>query len=302
MIKVYFDKNVLSHILTSQRGGSESHGVSIADSNDLSELIAERKILLLLGVMHLQEAAYALKAKSPEIAQEELRLIQKMMHTKEVIKFPDDLLKDDILSYAQGAGPASPLELNNINLDSIFNDSGDIEEREKALDETTEHNAAFLEETTNANSNDRAIILAEFAGRQPSFSEFYDRNILQRIAGLVDRAEQETGLKGLSEACSKRGLEGLLDFKSIAMAGGASLSYQYARVFNEISEKRRDREGDASDLNHALLSSAADVLVTHDKDFGFWISRIPRTRVKVLDHIHNLIAYAKSSFVLANRA
>jgi len=293
MIKVYFDKNVLSHILTNQRGGSEAHGVTETDLKDLLGAVAAGKIRSLLGVMHLQEAAYALKAKSPEVAKEELKLIRELMYTKEIIKFPRDFPKDDILSYSQGAGPTSPMMASGIYLDNLFSDSGDIEERKKALDQTTEYNAEFLDKTTNGNDNDRRIILAEFSGKQPSFEEFYNKKILQRITELVDRAERETGRKGLADACKKRGVEGLLEFKSIAMAAGANLSYQYARVFNEMSEKRKARKGDASDLNHALLASAADILVTHDGDFAFWISRIPKTKIEVLDHVHKLIGRIK---------
>jgi hypothetical protein len=293
MIKVYLDKNVLSHILTNQRGGSEAHGVTESDLKDLLEAVAVGKLVCLLGVMHLQEAAYALRAKSPQVAKEELKLIRELMYTKKIIKFPGDLLKDDILSYSQGAGPTSPMMANSVDLGSLFSDSGDIEKRKKALDETTEHNAGFLDKTTNANANDRAPILAEFSGNQPSFEEFYDKKILGRISKLVDRAEREIGQKGLKDACNKRGLEGLLEFKSVAMAEGASLSYQYARVFNEMSEKRGARKGDASDLNHALLASAADILVTHDGDFAFWVGRIPKTKIEVVDHVHKLVAHIK---------
>jgi hypothetical protein len=293
MIRVYFDKNVLSHLLTSQRGGPEAHGITNSDWKDLFDAVGAGRILNLLGVMHLQEAVYSLRAKSPQVAEEEKRLIHDLMYTEEIIKFPDDLLKDDILSYAQGGGPTHPLMPNTIDLDRLFSDSGDIEERRQALDETTDYNTEFLDETRGANSNDRPIVVADFGGKQPSFKDFYNKRIDRTVSELVERAEQETGQEGLFEICKKRGIGGLVEFKSIAMAAGASLSYQYARLFNEISQNRKAREGDASDLNHALLASAADVFITHDKDFAFWISRVPNTRVEVLDHVHKLISRFK---------
>jgi hypothetical protein len=81
----------------------------------------------------------------------------------------------------------------------------------------------------------------------------------------------------------------MLEFRSLAIAEGASISYQYARGFGELSEKERRRKGDSPDLKHALLSSAADILVTHDEDFSFWFGRVPRRGVEVLDHLHKLL-------------
>jgi hypothetical protein len=92
-------------------------------------------------------------------------------------------------------------------------------------------------------------------------------------------------------ACEERGIEGLLSFRTLAIAGGASLSYQYARVFGEFSGKEQRRKGDSPDLNHALLSSAANILVTHDSDFVFWFGRAPNKGVEVLDHLHKLLEH-----------
>jgi hypothetical protein len=81
----------------------------------------------------------------------------------------------------------------------------------------------------------------------------------------------------------------MLGFRVLAIAGGASLSYQYARAFREFSEKEKRRSGDPPDLKHALVSSAADLLVTHDGDFAFWFGRVPEKGVEVLEHLHKLL-------------
>ena len=94
----------------------------------------------------------------------------------------------------------------------------------------------------------------------------------------VSRTEEETGRKGLLDACKSKGLEQMLQ-----------VPYQYARIFEEMSEKKRKRLGDPGDLNHALLASAANVLVTHDQDFVSWVDRIPYKPFKVLDHVKKLI-------------
>jgi hypothetical protein len=289
MIKVYFDKNVLSHILASQRGVTETNGVATSDLEAIRKAVTERKIVNLLSPMHPQEAAPAINAPSPIVAQEELQLIRELMETKRILKLPKDLLTHDIFSYARRESSSSPLERNNYDLVGLFSHTGDVEERRKALAETIQQNVDFLTATTNANENDREFVLEEFGGRKPKFNEFYAKKVSERILGLIDKAQRHTGKHWLIKAREERGIDGMLEVSSVAVAAGASLSYTYARIFNELSEKEDKRRGDAPDLGHALLASAADVLVTHDKDFANWFSRIPNKSIEVLDHVHKLV-------------
>jgi hypothetical protein len=289
MIKVYFDKNVLSHILASQRGAAETNGVTTDYLKALLEVSAVGKIVNLLSEMHLQEAAYALKAASPSVAQEELRLIRDLMDTKQIIKPAKVLLADDIMCYARGRELSSPLIPNHYDLDAIFSVGGDIADRVQALDETTEQNSEFLNVTTDAREDDRSLVESEFGGKKPTFEEFYDQRILPWIIRLVEKTQRATGKGWLLDACKERGIEGLLKVKSVALAEGISLSYQYARIFGEMSEKKKRRGGDPNDLKHALYASAADALVTHDGDFVSLIGRVPNKGIEVLDHLSKLV-------------
>jgi hypothetical protein len=289
MLNVYLDKNVLSHILKVQRTGVETNQVSSAHVKKLHDAVAQNKIRNLMSVMQIQEAAYALNSPSETVAQEELKLIRDLLYQKEMIKFPNDLLCENVINYAQGKGPPAALTPNIIDLDGLFSSKGDIEERKQALANTRKQEAEFLDIATGANDNDREIILAEFQNVQPNFEEFYQAKIIPRLTGLVKKAEEHCGLNGLLAACEKRGIEGMMNFRTLAIAEGASLSYQYARVFGELREKEKHRKGDSPDLKHALLSSAADVLVTHDRDFAFWFARVPSKGVEVMDQLHKLL-------------
>lgn len=289
MLTVYLDKNVLSHILTVQRTGVDTNEVTPGDVKTLKEAVTGGGIRNLMSVIQIQEAAYALNAPSAEVAQEELRLIRELLYQEQVIKFPKDLLCEDILSYAKGDGPTSPLMQNNLDLDGLFSPDGDIDERKQALADTAKQATEFSQTATAANENDRQIIVSDFGNAQPKFEDFYQERINLRLKELVQSAEKHIGEAGLLAACEKRGIEGMLEFRTLAIAQGANLSYQYARVFGELSEKERKRKGDPPDLIHALLSSAADVLVTHDRDFAFWFDRVPHRGVEVLDHLHKLL-------------
>ncbi len=289
MLKVYFDKNVLSHLIGSQRGDAETNGVTKDDLKALLDAVAAGRITNLLSLMHLQEASYALRASSPSVAKEELQLIRGLLDTSQIIKFPRDLLIDDVISYAAGQETPPSRIPNPLDLDELFSADGNIEERKKVLDETDAHSADFLKATTNAKANDRAYVIEEFGGKQPTFQDFYNKKIVERILETVQRVEQETKQDWVLTACKEQGLEAMLKIKSMALAEGASLSYQYARIFDEMSEKKRKRLGDPGDLNHALFASAGDVLVTHDADFAAWIDRIQNKGIEVIDHVHKLV-------------
>jgi hypothetical protein len=239
-----------------------------------------------MSVMQIQEAAFALNADSITVAEEELALIRELLYQRQVIKFPKDLLFENIINYAYGAEPAYPLMPNTLDLDGLFSPAGDIDERKQALSDTKKQEADFLDAGSQANENDRELILAEFGGVKPSFEDFYEAKIVPHLRELVERFERHSGGTGFVAACEARGFEGMLEFRPLAIAGGAAVSYQHARVF---SEKKKGRSGDPPDLSHALLSSASDILVTHDGDLAFWFGRVPRKGVEVLDHLHRLL-------------
>ncbi len=51
MLKVYLDKNVLSHIISSQRGEAKTNGVTVDDLKALLKAVAGGKITVLLSFM-----------------------------------------------------------------------------------------------------------------------------------------------------------------------------------------------------------------------------------------------------------
>jgi hypothetical protein len=214
MLIVYLDKNVLDHVLTVRRTGVETNRVTSADVQKLQRAVREGRIRNLMSAMQIQEAAYALNAPSEKVAQEELAGIRELLYQDEVIKFPRDLLFDDISNYAKGNGPAGALMRNTLDLDGLFSPKGDIKERKQALADTTRQGAAFLETAKKANDHDREIVLRDFNNAQPKFGEFYEARIVPKLKGLVQSAERHSGQNGLLAGCEKRGIEGMLEFRT----------------------------------------------------------------------------------------
>jgi hypothetical protein len=120
----------------------------------------------------------------------------------------------------------------------------------------------------------------------------FDGDIAERKQALDETVKQNEHLLKLLAEGKKNDRDVILaEFGGMkpGFDEGSSLSYQDARIFDEISEKKNNRWDDPSDLKHALSASASDLFVTHDDDFAFWIARIPNIQIEVLNHVHLLI-------------
>jgi hypothetical protein len=75
------------------------------------------------------------------------------------------------------------------------------------------------------------------------------------------------------------------------MAVGGSISYAYSETF----EKRTPKIGDSRDLTHAVLATAADVFITHDKPLARLLSRIPKACYEIKE-LSDLISQLVKKF------
>ena len=259
------------------------------DYQALLQAVKERKIVNLLSVIHLQETLPALKASTPNVAQEELKLIYELIDTTQLVRPYNDLLMGDIFTYAHGEKLQSPFVAHLISFDEFLSTAGGVNEQIKVIDETEVEKDTFTTLTRLAKDAYRDEIIKRFGNKQPTFEEFYGGLKMETIEKAITRTEHETKIQGLMENCKNRGLEEMLKIDSVCVYVGASLSYQYADIFGEIKAKKQRRLGDSADLRHAISASPADIFVTHDDEFAYWMGRIPDKPFQVLDHINKLV-------------
>ena len=69
-----------------------------------------------------------------------------------MIKFPRDLLFENIANFARGEKQANPLTRDLIDLDVLFSLQGHVEERKQALADTKKQEAEFLDVTTQGSA------------------------------------------------------------------------------------------------------------------------------------------------------
>jgi len=215
---------------------------------------------------NLEEVLSALRSR-PGLAIGELRLILDLADKQRLLKPVHLLVGDDIKSYVVTGTPSSPF-ITDPAIQSLVrslqrSSDQDIAELLSVVEATEKQKEHF-------SAGMRAIrkkILPEarkLRGRHPSFKDYW-----KRLAATF--AEGFAAHVGVLGACKKRGINGLLELRSLRLAVGMNLSLAYAQTF----EGRTPKTGDSRDIHHSVLASAADKFVVHDKEFRRLLSRVP---------------------------
>jgi hypothetical protein len=113
------------------------------------------------------------------------------------------------------------------------------------------------------------------------FSHYWKRGAKVLAESLVKWPE-------VLEACRVRGIDGLLDQRSVRLCVGANISLVYAQDFKGRQPEAKRAMGDAWDMLHAVSASAADIFVTHDRAFTDVMKRVPINDFEVLG-LHGLL-------------
>lgn len=264
----YFDTNVFDHL-------HKGIGAIPADAVLLTERVCEGRLSILLSVMNLEEVLSAVPL-DPALALAELRLIANLVDLTHIIKPPHLLLSDDIAAYAQGTTPPPPLiEVSltiRTNLDRMIDPtSGDMAELIAVAAEVREQIAEFRSGMRQSISEVRSVAKHIPKKDRPTFDEYWEALSSSFAEGWAERA-------GQLRPCRERGIDGLLQLRSVRLSISASLSLTYAHTF----EAREPQQGDSRDLQHAVTASAARVFVTDDPKFARLLKRVPVENFTVL--------------------
>src|SRR5262245_41702122 len=277
-MNAYFDTNVFDHI-------SKGIGVKNTDSAVLRSAIKTGTISIVLSYLNLEEALSALQ-QSASLALAQLRLVLELAEERHFVKPLHMLLADDIRCYAEGKALLEPfIALDLIiqsNLRTLLIAPERIDELLSLIKETQKQKEDFMDAMRKAGAEvlpSAKKFLRDNHGRPPEWQVYWDR--------LAEGFAEGFAVKHDLDLCRKRGIKGLLEVRSVKMAAGSSVSFAYAETF----EKRTPKLGDSRDLQHAVLASAADVFVTHDRNLARLLQRIPQVCFQImelselLDHI-----------------
>lgn len=190
-----------------------------------------------------------------------------------MIKPHEELLRDDILAYAKGIPPPEPFTTEFTNLVQDLNPQGpDLTGRLAVVEQIQRAKIEVHAELWGATRNDSAYFKLRPKSARPKFEEYYSDYSEQVAADLAQAV-------GVLAECKAKGLDGLLEVRSVQLCVGAQLSLSFAQT----REGQSVSQGDWHDMQHAVLASAADAFVTEDHKLAKNLNRIGIADFKVIN-------------------
>jgi hypothetical protein len=267
----YLDTNVFDHLY-------KKIGCTSANIAELRKAIYGRSLSMPIGIHVLEEILLNRRA-SPQELVARVKLTLSLASIRRMVKPCDQLIADDIRSYAATGQPDRPLvsvQIQNAitqGIAELIESDGEefSEEIAEALDETRQRKEHFLQGMRVAQQQLTALV--ETLPARMSFEDYF-----QRAAGMtVERFAQRAGVL---EGCRERGIAGLLKIRSVRAAVGIALSYIYGQIF----EGWATAPSDSIDLLHGPSAAAtAEIFVTNDHRLRAAIERVALEDLRVMN-------------------
>jgi hypothetical protein len=266
----YLDTNVFDHLY-------KKIGCTSADIADLRKAVYGHTLSMPIGIHVLEELLLNRKA-SPQELVARVKLTLSIASIRRMVKPCDQLIADDLRSYAATGQPDRPLVSAQIQnaitqgIAELIESDGEefSEEIAEALEETRQRKERYLQGTN--------VLLGEITSQLesvPANTSFDD--YFQRFA--ISVAERFAHRAGVLDACRDRGLEGLLEIRSVRAVVGIALSIVYGQAF----EGWTDVSTDSSFFLHVPSAAAtAEVFVTDDARLRHSLKRVPFENFQVM--------------------
>lgn len=266
---VYFDTNVFDHL-------EQSIGVNEWNLFRIRRAVRHECIRVVIGYLNIEETLFIVSSQ-PERAEARVKLIFELGDKALVVRSTKDVLDNDFCSYANNQPHQPHFEVLTPQLESELWSfvapilRRDIRRLRRVVDKTSQikkEHQAFMKQASK-----RTKLLVPSGGKKAyPFDDFLGNNSGWLVEGLAKRRKMLRKVR-------QRGLPGLLELKSVALAVGANLSLIYSHHF----EGRKPMSGDSRDILHAIAASSANMFVTNDKRLEAVLARIPMRKFQVMN-------------------
>jgi hypothetical protein len=277
----YLDTDVFDHLY-------RKVGCTSADIADLRKAIYGRGLSITPGIHVLEEMLLNRRA-SPQELVARLKLTLSLASIRRMVKPCDQLLADDIRSYAANGEPARPfvdVRIQNAitqGIAELIESDGEefSDEIVEALADTKRRKERFVQ---GMNATLREVSSsAETVPADILFDDYFKLMAPRIAAAFAQRA-------GVLEDCSDRGIDGLLEIRSVRSAIGIALSYTHGQSF-----ERSPALGDSIDYLHAPAAAAtAEVFVCDDSHLRDALASIGLDNFRIMNLTQFLAACGTS--------
>jgi len=260
-MKVYFDRNVFDYIKRIKDASNSTPAI-----DNLYQAVRDGKITILLSTTLLEETLPFLKL-SKNALKEELENVFSLVEKRRMIKPAEDLLREAVQSYAFGRKIPDRLTKTPRILIAFLMKGKVTHELEEFIKGTLSRKDNFLESFTDAFEEARRLGEERNIGRPDNFQEFWNGMATSIAESLAIRYE-------LHKRCVERGIEGMIENRTIKLYSVYYAAWVFSKWFGEQGEPGQVKASDGGDFFHAVQASAADVFVTNDKKLSRWLKQV----------------------------
>ncbi|WHZ17713.1 MAG: hypothetical protein OJF52_004566 [Nitrospira sp.] len=264
---VYFDTNVFDHL-------EQCNGVTTWDLFRIQRAIKHGCMRLVLSYLNIEETLFIVSSQ-PKRADARIRLILELADKRLFVLGQEMIMNNDIRAYAGATQAPSPFMAMppwvEVEIRNLAKAVGHYSQKlESLIDETRQDKKVFQEFLIEGRAKLKPMA-DSIGGKQYPFANYWVSNSGWLVEGLARRVRVLGKVK-------KRGVDGLLKVKSVALAVGANLSLLYSHHMENCTPA----SGDSRDILHAVLASTADVFVTNDKRLEAVLARVPVDGFRVM--------------------
>jgi hypothetical protein len=248
---VYFDRNVFGDICE-LRGG-----VSAEDVGIVQQAVRSGALTIPASITLFEETIRVLK-ESDEKYDQHMKTVFSLIHAAEMVKPPNQLLRDDCQSYAERS-PYDRITATPAALRDILDVSKNKQDLLSLADEIARRFKA------SAASITQGLLAARVAGEQRDvgtpgdFDQLWTGLSPAMVEGLLTQVGRP-----IRRLCKKRGLEGMLKITSIRLYTIYYSWLVHSGWFGVQGNPRKMKEGDVGDFFHVVQASAATIFVTQE--------------------------------------
>jgi hypothetical protein len=278
---VYLATTVFGHLYSKR-------GCTAADVAALRKAVYGRHVSIPLGLHNLEEILLA-PGSAPQALAAQIRLLLSLSSSRMLVKSSEQILLDDVRSFAASGQSLSPLlrgETQNAvsaGIAELLESDGEElgEEFVSVLEEARRQKESLLAEMQRlVQSGEIAPTLAADA----DFDEHFRRTAPVIARSLANRA-------GVADDCKRRGIESLLAVRSVRIwTGGLAMLAQL-----QNGEGRASRSDDLAGLIHAVAgAAAADGFVCGEPRLAASLSRVGLEDFRIME-LRDFVASAVAS-------
>jgi hypothetical protein len=203
-------------------------------------------------------------------------LILRLADKRLFVRGQHEIVRNGIRAYAQQKPCQTPFmtmtpDMESDILNMVDSPAHHREQFDYFVGETRDAKETFLRRSLKGQKKLKPMA-AEIGVKQYPFQRYLADNSGWVLEGLAKRA-------GAFSCVKRRGMKGLLNVKSVAVAVGAHLSLLYGHHFDGHAPS----SGDSRDTLHAVLASTGQIFVTNDRKLERILSRVQIDDFRVMN-------------------